>query len=72
MNYKKRILISPLDWGLGHATRCIPLIQHLKELGTEVIVAANDVHKTILKEIFSDNEFLDIPSYNIQYPDKGH
>jgi len=28
---KKRILVAPLNWGLGHATRCIPLVQALIE-----------------------------------------
>ena len=26
---KFRILVAPLDWGLGHATRCIPIIKEL-------------------------------------------
>ena len=29
---KKNILIAPLNWGLGHATRCIPIIKALEEL----------------------------------------
>jgi hypothetical protein len=34
MNIKtepKTILIAPLNWGLGHATRCIPIIRALQE-----------------------------------------
>ena len=34
-----RILVVPLDWGLGHATRCIPIINYLQSQGIEVILA---------------------------------
>lgn len=27
------ILIAPLNWGLGHATRCIPLIRKFQKEG---------------------------------------
>ena len=29
MSSNKRILVAPLDWGLGHISRCIPLIEKL-------------------------------------------
>ena len=29
----KTILVAPLNWGLGHATRCIPIINALEENG---------------------------------------
>ena len=29
----KNILVAPLNWGLGHATRCIPIIKALEENG---------------------------------------
>jgi spore coat polysaccharide biosynthesis predicted glycosyltransferase SpsG len=35
----KRVLIAPLDWGLGHTARCIPIIQELLHQGHEVIFA---------------------------------
>ena len=37
----RRILVAPLDWGLGHATRCIPLIRTLLDLGQEVMLASS-------------------------------
>jgi hypothetical protein len=39
----KRILVAPLNWGLGHVTRCIPLIHHLKALGAEPVLASDGV-----------------------------
>ena len=36
---KLRILVAPLDWGLGHATRCIPIIRELVEQGVDIWLA---------------------------------
>lgn len=61
------VLIAPLDWGLGHATRCIPLINYLLQLGCKVIIAAVGPQKKLLKNEFPNVSFVDIPSYNIKY-----
>ncbi len=66
-NKIQRILIAPLDWGLGHATRCIPLINSLKSFGYEVIIACNPVQKKLLQQEFPALDFLIISGYNIQY-----
>ena len=62
-----RILISPLDWGLGHTTRCIPIIQHLINRGVEVVVAASGSSLTLLKEEFPNVEFIEIKGYRVRY-----
>ncbi len=64
----KRILIAPLDWGLGHATRCIPIIQELIAKGAEVIIAADNRPAELLKKEFPDLEHIRYPGYAIQYP----
>ena len=47
----KKILIAPLNWGLGHATRCIPIINALIEEGLEPILAGDgDSLKLLQKE----------------------
>jgi hypothetical protein len=61
------VLIAPLDWGLGHATRCIPIINELIQQGTRVIVAANSMQKTLLKSEFPQIEFIESQGYNIRY-----
>ena len=62
-----RILISPLDWGLGHATRCIPLIHSFLQNGCKVYVACNATQQHLLKKEFSDVCFLPLAGYNIRY-----
>ncbi len=63
----QRILICPLDWGLGHATRCIPLIRELKYSGAEVVIASDGLQLALLKEEFPDSEFVTLRGYNVKY-----
>jgi len=62
------ILVCILDWGLGHATRCIPLIRHLQELNCRVLIAGNGRSLRLLKEEFPACEFINLPSYRFIYP----
>ena len=66
-DHKPRILIAPLDWGLGHATRCIPIISQLIELNCIVIVAAETSVKTLLQKEFPNLKFLELRGYRVQY-----
>jgi len=61
------VLVAPLDWGLGHATRCVPLINYLLKKGCKVIIAAEGLQKNLLKNEFPNVIFVDIPGYNIKY-----
>ena len=62
-----KILVAPLDWGLGHATRCIPVIKELINQKCEVWVAATGAQKTLLKEEFPFLRFVELPGYAIKY-----
>jgi len=66
-----RILIAPLNWGLGHATRCIPIINALLEFNFEPIIASDGEALELLKKEFPNIEFIELPSYNIKYSNKG-
>jgi uncharacterized protein (TIGR00661 family) len=68
---KKNILVCPLDWGLGHATRCVPIIRGFLEKGANVIIAAGGRPLAFLKKEFPDLTFIDFPGYNIRYPKNG-
>jgi UDP-N-acetylglucosamine transferase subunit ALG13 len=65
--HSKRVLVAPLDWGLGHASRCIPIIRHFLSLGCEVSIAASGNQKNLLQEEFPGVVFLDLPGYSITY-----
>ena len=64
---KPLVLLSPLDWGLGHTTRCIPVIQQLIYEGCEVIIACNGQQKTLLQAEFPTLTYLDLPGYGMRY-----
>lgn len=62
-----RILIAPLDWGLGHTTRCIPIIYALLNAGASVWLAGEKNTETILKKEFPQLPFILLRGYNVQY-----
>lgn len=64
---KLRILVAPLDWGLGHATRCIPIIRELLAQSCEVWLAGEGAQKQLLKTEFPELPFIDLSGYNIRY-----
>lgn len=72
MNLKKRILVAPLNWGIGHATRCIPIINALLVNKFEPIIASDGIALHLLQKEFPNLKALELPSYNIRYPKKGH
>ena len=67
MKAKKRILVAPLNWGIGHATRCIPLIKILEEHNFKVVIAASERPLELLLQEFPKNEFIKFQDYSIKY-----
>ncbi len=61
------VLLSCLDWGLGHTTRCIPIIKEFINHGFHVVIAATSVQTIVLKQEISGAEFVNIEGYNIRY-----
>ena len=64
--YDKIILISPLEWGLGHATRLCPIISELKKRN-RIIIASDNSSLKFLKEEFPSLEFVKLSSIRIKY-----
>jgi hypothetical protein len=71
LNDKKNILICPLDWGLGHATRCVPVIREFIDSGANVLLAADNRPLAFLKKEFPSLPVIKFPGYQISYPEKG-
>ena len=66
-NASKQFLIAPLDWGLGHATRCIPVIRALQQHGHQVLAATRGDTQKLLSAEFPGIECVPITGYNISY-----
>lgn len=71
MNKRKKILVAPLNWGLGHATRCIPIIKALESHEFEPIIASDGVALALLKKEFPHLQHFELPSYDIHYAQNG-
>ena len=63
----KRVLIAPLDWGLGHATRCIPIVRQLQARGLQVFLAGEGAVQSLLQAEFPELPFLHLEGYRVQY-----
>ena len=68
----KNILVAPLNWGLGHATRCIPIINELINEGYNPIIASDGVALQLLQKEFPKLKTLELSSYKIKYAKKGY
>lgn len=58
-----------MGWGLGHATRSIPIINHLS-VNNEIILASNGLSQILLQNEFPHLKCLSFPDYAIRYPKK--
>ena len=67
MSQTKRILVAPLNWGLGHAARCIPVIRELQRQSVEVILASDGRALELLKKEFPALAAVELPGYDITY-----
>ncbi len=68
---RKKILVAPLNWGLGHACRCIPIIQRLEEKGFEVVIASDGASLELLRKEFPQLKHFELPGYRITYTSKS-
>lgn len=60
-----------MNWGLGHATRSIPIINALIDHDFEPIIASDGMALELLQKEFPKLEAIELPSYNITYPKKA-
>jgi UDP-N-acetylglucosamine transferase subunit ALG13 len=66
-NVKPVALVAPLDWGLGHASRCIPIIKECLIAGFEVIIAAEGSQKALLQAEFPTLNIVNLKGYRLKY-----
>jgi len=71
VNKQKHILVAPLNWGLGHATRCIPIIRALLANDYKVTLASDGQALALLEKEFPALPLIELPSYKITYSEKG-
>ena len=62
-----KILVAPLNWGLGHASRCVPLVQRLLDEGHEVILGGDGESLTLLRKHFPKLRYTYLAPLNLRY-----
>ena len=66
-NERKNILICPLNWGAGHATRVQVIAWELRKRGYKIYIAApRSLHKTFDKAVY--DELITLRSPSVYYP----
>jgi len=70
-NKPKHVVVAVLDWGLGHATRCIPIINCLLANKCKVSVAGNGSSLALLRQEFPQLTFHELSPYQVTYPSNG-
>ena len=69
----KKIIVAPLNWGLGHATRCIPIIKELLLQNAEVVIlAGDDSSMSLLSAEFPKLNIRPLKGYEVTYPENGN
>lgn len=68
---KKQILVAPLNWGIGHASRCISIINWLLVSNFKPIIASDGEALLLLQKEFPEQEFIELPAFNITYQKYG-
>ncbi len=66
------VLVAALDWGLGHAARCIPLINLLKQRDVKIILGSAGRAAQLWKDEYPDLEHIELPAYDPSYPADGN
>ncbi len=66
MNHRPKALVAPLDWGLGHTSRCVPIIRELTQTHN-VYLAGNNRQKVFYEDEFGHLPFLQLVGYNVRY-----
>ncbi len=64
-------MVCVLNWGLGHATRCMPIINQLCVEDVDVWIASDGDALLLLKEEYPQLQTLELPPYQIEYSGKG-
>ncbi len=71
MSTKRTILFAALNWGIGHATRDIPIIDRLIARGCNVILASDGAALDVWRRTYPDLTHIELPSWNIKYQRRG-
>lgn len=71
MARKVKVLFAVLNWGMGHASRSVPLIRAIQRSGADISLASDGVAMELLQREFPELNLYILPGYNVTYPSKS-
>lgn len=67
MNKSYNILICPLEWGLGHAARMIPLASALRDMNNNIIIGSGEEHLALFRKELPGLSYLNFSGFRPGY-----
>lgn len=71
MKAGEKILVAPLDWGLGHASRCVPIIHFFIDNGLQVVLGGDGDSLRYLRKRFPELPYVQLPMAKMKYGRRG-
>lgn len=68
---QRPVLFAALNWGMGHASRSVPLIRELQRQHIPLILGSDGVAAELLRAEFPDVQIMELPSYKVSYPSRN-
>ena len=62
-----RVLVAPLNWGLGHAARCVPLVNRFLAQGDEVVLGGDGESLLLLRKHFPTLKVVHLADLSLSY-----
>ena len=67
MKKKYNILVCPLEWGLGHTGRMIPLVKRLQERQNNIFIGAGKEHQSLFRNELQGLTYIDFQGFKPGY-----
>lgn len=66
-----KVLVAPLNWGLGHAARCVPLVNRFLAQGDEVVLGGDGESLVLLQKHFPTLSVVRLADLSLFYSSGG-
>lgn len=66
-----KVLVAPLNWGLGHAARCVPLVNRFIAQGDEVVLGGDGESLVLLQKHFPTLPVVRLADLSLSYSSGG-
>lgn len=68
----KRILLSALNWGFGHVSRSIGVLDQLQNQGNDLVIAGDLDQLEVFKLYFPSAELIELEGYPFEFKGRGN